>query len=93
MKAVFSVGGDGDGNIPQQKNYDIGVMFNGLPGTVILEINETTFEGYSGESGNLETRVEKRQKCVMRSALKASEARAIASALLSAATEVQSKVA
>ncbi len=88
MKAVFSVGGDGE--FPQP-SYDIGVMFNGMPGTVVLEVNEmVTAPGYSGESGNPVTTVRSQHKCVLRTLLKASEARALASAILSAATEAQS---
>jgi hypothetical protein len=95
MKSVFSVGGDPlDGS--QQTapglspHFDISVCFNGVPDTVILEVHRNDFEGYSGESGNPVTTRTTKQVPLMRAALKASHARAIASALLSAATEVRS---
>lgn len=77
MKSVFSVGGDGE--FPQP-SYEISIQFNGVPDTVVIEINRTVFEGYPSVS---------KQECVMRAPLKANHARAIASALLSAATEVR----
>jgi hypothetical protein len=86
MKATFVVGGDGQ--FPQP-SYDIAVCFNGVPDTVVLEIHRNEFEGFSGSGDNPVTTVNKQQTCVMRTALKASHARAIASALLSAATEVR----
>ncbi len=94
MKAVFSVGGDPlDGSQMTAPgltpSFDISVCFNGVPGTVILEIQRIDFEGYSGGSGDPVTTRTTRQVPVMRAALKASHARAIASALLSAATEVK----
>lgn len=79
MKAVFSVGGDGP--FPQP-SFDIVVCFNGVPGDVILEVIQTTHDA-PGEPTTT-THVP-----LMRTALKASHARAIASALLSAATEVR----
>lgn len=87
MKAVFSVAGDQP--FPDTTNYDITVCFNGLPGVVILEVHEITFEGFSGEGDNPETSHTKKSVCVMRASLQASHARAIASALLSAATETK----
>jgi hypothetical protein len=91
--AVFSVAGEEDAglhpNFPHSASFDLIICFNGVPDTVILEIKETTWEGHSGESGNPETQSVKRQKTIMRAPLKASHARAFASALLSAATEVK----
>jgi hypothetical protein len=81
MKAVFSVGGDGE--FPQP-SYDIVVCFNGIPDTVILEVVQTTFDA-PGEPTTTGT------KCLMRTALRGSHARAIASALLSAATEIKKR--
>lgn len=86
MKATFDVAGDGE--FPQP-SFEIAICFNGVPGTVILEINKMCGGGYSGESGNPVSTVSKRLENVMRAPLKASHARAIASALLSAATEVR----
>ena len=88
MKAVFSVAGDGE--FPQP-SYDIGVMFNGLPGIVVLEVTQTTSAGYSGASEQPVTTLERKYNNVLRTQLKASEARAIASAILSAATEAKAE--
>lgn len=87
MKATFSLVEDGTG-IPRPC-YDLAICFNGVPDTVVLEITRTDSEGYSGSSDDPITTVTKRQARVMRAAIKGSHARAIASALLSAATEVK----
>ena len=79
MKSVFSVGGDGE--FPQP-SYDIVVCFNGVPDTVILEVIQTTFDAPGEPTTTC-------SMCLMRTALKSSHARAIASALLSAATEIK----
>ena len=84
MKSTFNVSGEHHGDGPNDKSFEIVVCFNGVPDTVILEVQEIT--GWSGASDepsypNKVTR--------MRAPLKASHARAIASALLSAATEVR----
>ncbi len=73
MKSVFSVRGDNDGSIPSP-SFNISVCFNGVPDTVILEVHRTDSEMHLP---------------LMRAVLKASHARAIASALLSAATETR----
>lgn len=81
MKSVFSIANDSKFPAP---TYELVVCFNGVPRTVVLEVHEIT--GWSGDSsGN--SRAE--TKLHLRSCLKASEARAIASAILSAATESQ----
>lgn len=88
MKAVFSVRGDGlDMSTP---SYNIGIGFNGVPNTVILEIDRVQFEGYSGSGDDPVTQHRQDTVNVCRAVLAGSHARAIASALLSAATEVRS---
>ena len=85
MKAVFTVAGDGnDLNTP---NFEIGIGFNGVPGKVLLEVRRIDFQGFSG-SGDSPTSEERRVTTpACRAVLESSHARAIASALLSAATE------
>lgn len=83
MKSVFSISGDDDGSVPAH-GYDLTICFNGMPGTVVLEVSQTTYPASTSTSvGGSMTAT------IMRSILKASHARAIASALLSAATEVR----
>jgi hypothetical protein len=89
MKATFSVG-DGSGSFVSPL-YEIGVCFNGEPGKVVLEVDQIVFNGYSGASGDPVTTQKKQSESVMRTVLKHSEARAIASALLSAATEARTR--
>lgn len=77
MFATFNVAGDGE--FPQP-SFEIGIGFNGVPGTVILELGKTEYPDEGPRTVPL-----------MRAVLQASHARAIASALLSAATEAKQR--
>ncbi len=88
MKAVFTVGSDND-HINQQSHFEIAILFNGMPEKVVLEVTRIHQQGFSGESDNPITREQKNTELVMRTVLEASHARAISSALLSAATEAR----
>lgn len=87
MKAVFSFSGEGE--FPNAPVFDLKVCFNGLPGTVVLELDRVEFQGFSGSTGDPNSEERKVTTPVLRAPLKASEARAIASAILSAATEAR----
>jgi hypothetical protein len=86
MKSTFSVAGDGPFPAP---SYDLIICFNGVPKTVVLEITRVHDVGYSGGSGRAVTEERRTVESVCRVALAASHARAIASALLGAATDAQ----
>lgn len=79
MKSTFHVNGDRE--FPDNTTYELTVCFNGVPDTVILEVERTRFSETVPSVPTHET--------VVRAVLKASEARAVASAILSAATEVK----
>ncbi len=87
MKAVFSVGSD-DNTLGESRSYDIAILFNGMPGKVVLEITRQSYTEFKNGAGPGEQHA---SECVMRTVLEASHARAISSALLSAATEAAKK--
>ena len=98
MRAVFAVSGDGNGQAPVS-GYEIRIGFNGVPGKVALEVAKIISHGsvileidgreigraVAGDDPVTEER--RRTETVCRTVIDASYARAIASAMLSAATE------
>lgn len=87
MNATFSMAGDGQ--FPNSPSYELCICFNGVPGTVVLEINRFDFQGFSGSSESPQTEERRVTRQVCRALLQSSHARAIASAMLSAATEAK----
>ena len=86
MRAVFAVSGDGNGQAPVS-GYEIRIGFNGVPGKVALEVAKIISNGFTGSSDNPVTEERRQTETVCRTVIDASYARAIASAMLSAATE------
>jgi hypothetical protein len=83
MQSVFTVQGEGEFPMP---SFEIGVGFSGVPGQVVIELAKLTF---SEPNGDPIPEGPKRREMRARMVMPASHARAIASAVLSAATQAR----